>query len=98
MRECIKQKENWEKEQEQDRIRKTKKRANARLRTGLIKTEEQKQKSISNVSHQKKYAQRVKDRKCKSEVNDIVKESPKDYSTSTEEKGKSVKSKCILLH
>ena len=39
-----------------------------------------KQKSRSNMLHQKKYAQKVKDRKCKSEVNDIVKESPKDYS------------------
>ena len=40
-----------------------------------------KQKSWSNISHQKKYAQKVKDRKCKSEVTDMVKESPKDYST-----------------
>ena len=40
-----------------------------------------KQKSRSNMSHQKKYAQKVKDKKHKSEVNDIVKESFKDYST-----------------
>ena len=33
------------------------------------------------MSHQRKYAQKVKDRKRRSEVNDIVKESPKDYST-----------------
>ena len=32
------------------------------------------------MSHQKKYAQKIKDRECKPEV-DIVKESPKDYST-----------------
>ena len=40
-----------------------------------------KQKSRSNMLHQKKYAQKEKDRKCKSEVNDVVKESLKDYST-----------------
>ena len=40
-----------------------------------------KQKSRRNMSEIKKYAQKVKDSKHKSEVNDIVKESPKDYST-----------------
>ena len=40
-----------------------------------------KQKLRINMSHQKKYAQKVKGRKYKSEVKDIVKESPKDYST-----------------
>ena len=46
-----------------------------------LKNKLNKQKSWSNISHQKKYAQKVKDRKCKSEVTDMVKESPKDYST-----------------
>ena len=77
LREWRKRKGNWEK----DAIRKTKKREQMsdkeldqlRLRNKLNK------KSRSNMSHQKKNAQKVKDRKHKSEV--IVKESPKDYST-----------------
>ena len=53
------------------------------------------------MSHQRKYAQKVKDRKRRSEVNDIVKESPKDYSTPRVQKyrqrRKSVKSNSTLL-
>ena len=53
------------------------------------------------MSHQRKYAQKVKDRKLRSEVNDIVKESPKDYSTPRVQKyrqrRKSVKSNSTLL-
>ena len=43
------------------------------------------------MSHQKKYAQKVKDRNCKSEVNDIVKESPKDYLTPRVQKYRQMK-------
>ena len=53
------------------------------------------------MSHQRKYAQKVKDRKRRSEVNGIVKESPKDYSTPRVQKyrqrRKSVKSNSTLL-
>ena len=65
-----------------DQENKKKKRANVRQRTGSrLRNKLNKQKSRSNMPQQKKYAQKVKDRKRKSEVNDIVKESPKDYST-----------------
>ena len=78
LREWRKRKGNWEK----DAIRKTKKReqmSDKELDQLRLRNKLNKQKSRSNMSHQKKNAQKVKDRKHKSEV--IVKESPKDYST-----------------
>ena len=48
------------------------------------------------MSHQKKYTQKVKHRKQKSENNDIVKESPKDYSTSSVQKYQQTKKESQL--
>ena len=84
MIEWRKKKGNQEKEQEKDWIRKTNKReqmADEELDQIRLRNKLNKKKSKSNISHQKKYAQKMKDRKGKSEVNDIVKESPKHYST-----------------
>lgn len=81
IRKWKKKRENWEKDQEKDWIRKTKKRehmSNEELDHLRLRNKLNKQKSRSNMSHQNKYAQKVKDRKRKSEVNNIVKESPKD--------------------